>query len=167
MKNKWHASQVRIAQKWLTDTWPELFRPGRDLKPLSLKVHKEILQHATRPAGVSRRAVTEALKRHTRSFGYLFGLSKNTHRFDLDLQLAELISDQHKEWARRTLRRQQKISQAAKRKAFAERKLAPSPLRMSPARRKPDTQITYKKARRRLILKPAPAQATSAANVAA
>ncbi len=166
MKNKWRASQVRAAQQWLQETWPALFSTGRDLKPLSLKVHKSILQHPTRPADISRRALVEALKRHTRSFGYLFGVTKHTHRYDLDLQPVEPIAEQHRQWAQKTLRRQQKLSQAAKRKSTAERVVG-SPLRTPSARKNADTTITYKKARRRLIVKPAMTRNAPTGSVAA
>lgn len=157
MKNKWHANQVKIAQKWLAETWPGLFTPGRDLKPLSLKVHKEILQHPGRPAGAPRRAVTEALKRHTKSFGYLFGLTKHSHRYGLDLAPAEVISEIHKDWAQRTLRRQQKLSQASKRKAARVQPIQ----REHSSRQTTVPQITYKKTRRRLLLKPVQAGGAS------
>jgi len=154
MKNKWQASQVRTAQKWLIETWPELFTPGRDLKPLGLKVHKQILQHPDRPAGASRRAVTEALKRHTRSFGYLFGMTRHTHRVGLDMTPLEAISDEHRQWAHRTLRRFQKLAQASRRKGPRAQQITRKVARARPSVNKAPTQITYKKNRRRLVLKP-------------
>lgn len=162
MKQKWHASQVRIAQKWLAETWPALFTPGRDLKPLSLKVHKDILQHPGRPVGAPRRAVMEALKRHTMSFGYLFGLSKYRDRYGLDLEPVEIVSEKHKEWAQRTLRRKQKIAQASRRKRpfVQSRARATEQVRSSQQRVVP--QVTYKKARRRIILKPIAARSAPA-----
>ncbi|MEM7256480.1 MAG: ProQ/FinO family protein [Pseudomonadota bacterium] len=154
MKTKWQASQVRAAQQWLAETWPALFTPGRDLIPLTIKIHKDILQHPGRPDGVSRRAIVEALSRHTGSFGYLFGMTKHTHRVDLSLQPTELVSEQHKAGAVKALRRQQKIAQAAKRKSApgpGRSLAAPRPRTVTP---KVATQITYKKQRRRLVVKP-------------
>lgn len=166
MKTKWKASQVRAAQKWLADTWPALFTPGRDLKPLTVKVHKEILQHPERPEGIPRRAVVEALNRHTRSFGYLFGLSKHSHRFDLSLQQAEPVAEQHKAWAEKALRRAQKLAQAAKRKNVSRRPFEPSIMRSRTAA-KVAPQITYKKQRRRMVLKPIAARAAPASETVA
>jgi ProP effector len=165
MKNKWNSKQVREAQQWLTATWPQLFENGRDLKPLSLKIHKEILQQPGRPETVSRRALMEALKRHVNSFGYLYGLIKATHRHNLQGEQEELISPAHKQWAKMTLRRAQKLSQATSRRSARNRQVAaPHSRAMAsiadrPARtrtvqkRIPSTQITYKKSRRRVIQK--------------
>ena len=167
MKNKWQASQVRTAQKWLVETWPDLFTPGRDLKPLGLKVHKEILQHPDRPAGAPRRAVVEAPKRHTRSFGYLFGMTRHTHRVGLDLEPLEAVSDEHKQWAFRTLRRLQKLAQASKRRGPRAQPAAGKVARTRPSVSKAPTQITYKKNRRRLVLKPVAQRPAAASDIAA
>ncbi len=158
MKNKWKSNQVRAAQAWLTATWPQLFAAGRDLKPLSLKIHKDILQHPNRPAEISRRALMEALKRHTTSFGYLYGIIKFSHRHNLAGEPEEIIFPAHKQWAKQTLRKAQKLSQATSRRGARNRNVAPvgRPTRVRSAPRKAaDTRITYKKSRRRIAVKPA------------
>ena len=161
MKNKWNSKQVREAQQWLKTSWPQLFENGRDLKPLSLGIHQEILQQPTRPETVSRRALMEALKRHVNSFGYLYGLIKSTHRHNLKGDHEALISPAHKQHAKMTLRRTQKLSQATSRRSGHNRqRTAPLARADKPARTRtvkkdiPSTQITYKKSRRRVIQKP-------------
>ena len=158
MKNKWNSDQVRAAQQWLSATWPHLFEDGRDLKPVTLKIHKEILQQPGRPDSVSRRALMEALKRHVTSFGYLYGVVKSTHRHNLNGEAVELLSPAHKQWAKMTLRRAQKLAQATSKRTARNRRVATPTVRTATPRtvqkHAPDTQITYKKSRRRILLKP-------------
>ena len=157
MKNKWNSKQVRAAQAWLVATWPHLFTSGRDLKPLSLKIHKDILQQPGRPAEVSRRALMEALKRHTTSFGYLYGIIKFTHRHNLTGEQEEVIFPAHKQWAKQTLRKIQKLSQATSRRNARNKNFAPktrAPRVRSIPKKAAETRITYKKQRRRIAAKP-------------
>lgn len=158
MKNKWNSDQVRSAQQWLSATWPHLFEEGRDLQPVTLRIHKEILQQPGRPDSVSRRALMEALKRHVTSFGYLYGVIKSTHRHNLQGEAVELISPAHKQWAKMILRRAQKLAQATSKRSARNRRIAAPAVRTTKTRtvqkRATDTQISYKKSRRSILLKP-------------
>ncbi len=111
MKKKWSSEKVRRTQKWLVERWPDIFTPGRDLRPLTVKIHKDILKHRDENPAVSHRTLREALHRHTRSYGYLYGLLKHTNRFDLDGNQAELILGEHRECARLNLRSMQRKAQ--------------------------------------------------------
>jgi ProP effector len=111
MKNKWSSDKVRIVQKWLVERWPDVFTPAPDLKPLSLDVYKEILQFREDNPQVSTRTLREALKRHTSSYGYLYGMLKYSHRYNLQGEQVEVIAPEHREWAKSTLKVKQKLAQ--------------------------------------------------------
>lgn len=108
MKNKWSGDKVRLIQRWLVVRWPELFKPGPDLLPLALDIHVEILKYRDENPELSRRALAEALKRHTGRFGYLYGLRKNQHRYNLVGKAVQKVSPEHKDLARESLRQLQK-----------------------------------------------------------
>ena len=110
MNKKWSPGKVKQTEKWLRIKWPELFVPGPDLKPLSTSIYKDILAYRSENEDLSGRALREALKRHTTSFGYLYGMMKNTHRVGLDGKPVEPIQAEHRAWASRMLRLLQKIS---------------------------------------------------------
>jgi len=111
MKKKWSSDRVRAVQKWLVESWPEVFTPAPDLKPLSLDIYKEILKFRTDNPELSGRVLREALKRHTSSYGYLYGMLKYSHRYNLSGEQADVIAGEHREWAKSTLKRKQKIAQ--------------------------------------------------------
>lgn len=111
MKKKWSSDKVRIIQKWLIERWPELFAPAPDLKPLALDIYKDILEFRSENPDLSSRVLREALKRHTSSYGYLYGMVKYSHRYNLDGQQAEVIDPEHRVWAKSALRLKQKVAQ--------------------------------------------------------
>jgi len=111
MKKKWSSDKVRAVQKWLKTRWPEVFTQSSDLKPLSLGVYKEILAFREENPALSGRVLREALKRHTTSYGYLYGMTKYSHRYNLSGEQTEVVTPEHREWARATLKRKQKVAQ--------------------------------------------------------
>lgn len=111
MKNKWSPKKVRKIQEWLISRWPDLFEARADQLPLSLSIHKEILKHRGDNPELSCRLLSEALKRHVTSYGYLYGMQKNTHRVDLEGNKVDTVSAEHRKWARNTLRVKQKLAQ--------------------------------------------------------
>lgn len=108
---KWSSAKVKKVQQWLVESWPELFTPGPDSLPLSLDVHKEILKYREQNPELSRRTLDEALNRHTKSFGYLYGLCKHKQRFNLVGKAVQDVEVEQKEKARATLREMQRIAQ--------------------------------------------------------
>jgi len=108
MNKKWSSQKVKEAQRWIIKRWPESFSPGSNLRPLSLNIHKDILAHRNESPLLSSRVVREVLKRHTTSFGYLYGLLEHDHRYDLDNNPAGEVSAEHRGWAKETLRQKQK-----------------------------------------------------------
>ena len=116
MKKKWSSDKVRSIQKWLVERWPELFTPAPDMKPLSLDIYKDILEFRNENPNLSARVLREALKRHTSSFGYLYGMLKYSHRYNLSGEQADVIDSGHREWAKNTLKVKQRIAQKVRKK---------------------------------------------------
>jgi len=144
MNKKWSSEKVKEAQRWIIKRWPESFTQGPDLQPLSLNIHKELLTFRSENPQLSSRVVREVLKRHTTSYGYLYGLTKNSHRYNLENKPVEEVSAEHKAWARETLRKKQKLAQ----KVRKERR------NLVKAAGKPTAKDSPKQARRKLV-KPA------------
>jgi len=116
MKNKkWSADKVKAVQAWVINRWPDLFTPGPDLKPLALKVHKQILEHRDENPMLTRRVVEEVLNRHTSSFGYLYGLLKHRDRVDLNNAPVGEVSLEQRRFARATLKTRQRAQQKMRR----------------------------------------------------
>ena len=162
MKKKWSSDKVKEVQRWLIKRWPDSFTQGPDLRPLSLQIHKDLLKFRGENPQLSGRVLNEVLKRHTTSYGYLYGLSKNDKRYDLDGNPVGEVTPAHRAWARSTLKLKQKEAQRIRkedRKSFKEqRKKLPAltESRSRPASRTGDSPsaspvIKYKQARRKLI----------------
>ena len=111
MKKKWSSDKVRLVQKWLVERWPDVFTPSADLKPPSLSVYKDILECRLENPELSGRVLREALKRHTTSYGYLYGMLKYSHRYSLNGEQVEAIAPEHRAWAKNTLKLKQKVAQ--------------------------------------------------------
>ncbi len=114
MNKKWSSKKVKSIQEWLAERWPQVFAPGPDRKPLTLDIHKKILEHRADNAELSGRALDEALKRHMSSHGYLYGMLKYSHRYDLEGNKVEPINPLHRKWAGQVLRAKQKEAQRAR-----------------------------------------------------
>ena len=120
MKKKWSSNKVKEAQRWITKRWPEIFTQGPDLPPLSLQIHKELLNYRSENPALSSRIVREVLKRHTNSYGYLYGMLKSNSRYDLGKNRVGEVSAEHRRWARETLRKKQKLAQKVRRDAVKQ-----------------------------------------------
>jgi len=157
MNKKWSSDKVKEVQRWIIKRWPESFTQGPDLRPLSLNIHKDLLAHRSENPQLSSRVVREVLKRHTTSYGYLYGLTKNSHRYDLENKPVAEVSPEHKAWARETLRKKQKLAQKIRKDRRNELKTSGKvPARVTlkkstPAGKSSAPVIKYKQARRKLI----------------
>ena len=158
MKNKWSAKKVKRLQLWLAARWPQLFSVRPDQVPLSLSIHKEILKHRNENPDLSCRLLNEALKRHVTSYGYLYGMQKHSHRYDLDGQQVGRVSAMHCAWAKRTLRVKQKLAQKVRKEKITNLRVT----KISHVVREADCEsntsiratspvIRYKPSRRRFI----------------
>jgi len=117
MKKKWSSDKVKEVQRWMIKRWPDSFTQGPDLRPLSLQVHKDLLKYRDENPLLSGRVLREVLKRHTTSYGYLYGLSKHNKRYDLEGKPVGDVSPEHREWARNTLKLKQKEAQRIRKEA--------------------------------------------------
>ena len=89
------------------------FPPFRDCLPLAIGIDKQVI---ARQPDLPRKVLRIALGQHTNSLRYLKTLEKATHRFDLDGQPAEALTDEHRKHAATTLRERFK-KEADQRKA--------------------------------------------------
>lgn len=119
MKNKWSPQKVKQIQLWLAERWPQLFAVRPDQVPLSLSIHKEILEYRSENPDLSGRLLNEALKRHVTGYGYLYGMQKHAHRYDLEGTKVGTVSAIHRVWARNTLRLKQKLAQKVRKEKLA------------------------------------------------
>jgi len=162
MNKKWSPGKVKQTEKWLREKWPELFAPGPDLKPLSTGIFKEILAYRSENDQLSGRVLREALKRHTTSFGYLYGMLKNTHRVNLNGEAVEPIKAEHRDWASKTLRLLQKIGKKSRKpsgnrmgpKKPGSKRIQALPRKERVSRERTAPLIKYKPTRRRVLITP-------------
>ncbi len=90
------------------------FPSFRDCLPLAIGIDKQLV---ARQSELSRKLLRIALGQHTNSLRYLKSLEKATHRFDLDGQQGEALTDEHRKHAATTLRERFK-KEAGQRKAL-------------------------------------------------
>lgn len=162
MKNKWSPKKVKEIQAWLAERWPGLFATRPDQLPLSLSIHKEILQFRHENPDLSCRLLNEALKRHVTGYGYLYGMQKHTHRYDLEGNKVGTVSTLHRAWAKNTLRVKQKLAQKVRKekiaslKSMQKAKLVRKPVCENRAVTKPTGPvIRYKPSRKKRIIREA------------
>lgn len=103
----------------------EQFEVFRDCKPLAIGIDKQLL---ARLPGLEKKVLRVALSLHTHSMRYLKGMEKATHRFDLEGQPADPVTDEHRQHASDTIRErlkkqaeERRAKQKAEKEAEAER----------------------------------------------
>ncbi|MBA4111369.1 MAG: hypothetical protein C0487_17455 [Leptothrix sp. (in: Bacteria)] len=79
----------------LRQLFPALFDGAP--KPLKLRIQADIQERA--PGVFTKQVLSAFLRRHTGNHAYLVALSKATHRFDLDGQPGDEISEEHRKAA--------------------------------------------------------------------
>jgi ProP effector len=92
----------------------------RDSQPLSIGIDKVLLK---RLPGLEKKVLRIALSLHTHTLRYLRAVEKSSHRFDLEGNPAEAISDEHRQHASETIRerlKKQAEERRAKQKAAQE-----------------------------------------------
>ena len=77
------------------------FAAFRDCLPMAIGIDKQIL---VRLPGIDRKVLRLALGLHTHSMRYLKAMEKATHRFDLDGNPGEEVSEAHRNHAAEVLR---------------------------------------------------------------
>jgi ProP effector len=84
----------------------------RDCLPLAIGIDKQLLE---RQAELPRKLLRIALGQHTNSLRYLKILEKSTHRYDLDGQQGDALTDEHRKHAATVLRERFKKEADARR----------------------------------------------------
>lgn len=102
----------------LRQHFPALF--AGPAKPFKLRIQQDIQARA--PGVFSKGTLSAYFRRHTGSTAYLIGLSKATHRFDLDGQPAGELSDEHKQAALAELARRRQITREREQQAHAQQR---------------------------------------------
>ncbi len=100
----------------LLKTLQALFPVFRDYSPLSIGIDKQIL---ARQPEIERKTLRIALGIHTNSLRYLKTMEKATHRFDIDGNAGDEVTDEHRKHAAEIMRERFK-KEAERRKAQRE-----------------------------------------------
>ncbi|MEO6917661.1 MAG: ProQ/FinO family protein [Collimonas sp.] len=115
---------ARVLLKELQDK----FAVFRDYLPLAIGIDKQLI--ALSPE-INRKTLRIALGMHTNSLRYLKGMEKATHRFDLEGNSTDEVTDVHRTHATETLRErfkknaeQRKLQRAAEAAQLAAEKAA-------------------------------------------
>lgn len=106
------AQDARALLKTLQSSFPVFI----DYAPLAIGIDKQLL--ARRP-DIERKVLRIALGMHTNSLRYLKTMEKATHRLDLDGNVGDEVTDEHRKHASEILRERFK-KEAERRKAQRE-----------------------------------------------
>ncbi|MFM2329975.1 MAG: hypothetical protein RLZZ494_2078 [Pseudomonadota bacterium] len=107
----------------LKQLFPALFDGAP--KPLKLRIQADI-QTRTQNR-FSKKLLSVVLSRHTGATGYLVALTKATHRFDLDGQPVDTVTDEHRQVAQAELDRRRAITAERRAAERAAQKPAGAP----------------------------------------
>jgi sRNA-binding protein len=102
----------------LRQHFPALF--AGPAKPFKLRIQQDIQARA--PGVFSKATLSAYFRRHTGSTAYLIGLTKATHRFDLDGQPAGELTEEHKQLAQAELTRRRQITREREQQAQAQQR---------------------------------------------
>lgn len=106
------AQDARALLKTLQSSFPVF----NDYAPLAIGIDKQLL---TRRPDIERKVLRIALGMHTNSLRYLKTMEKATHRLDLDGNVGDEVTDEHRKHASEILRERFK-KEAERRKAQRE-----------------------------------------------
>ncbi len=106
-----HQEKPSLDPRGLLSKLQEISPTFRDYKPVALRIDKSIME---RFPELERKIVRIAMRMHTTSTRYLKALEKDTHRYDLDGNQCEEITQEHREYAARTLK--ERFAEVARRK---------------------------------------------------
>lgn len=90
----------KVLVDWLSVKYPHTFNPD-DAKPLAIGIGKILLDEL--PEGITAENFHYAMKWYTRSIAYFKAVIKNTHRFNLQGEPVEEISEASKRYANASL----------------------------------------------------------------
>lgn len=98
----------QVCAQQLKQRFPGLFAGAP--KPLKLRIQADI--QAAAPGVFTKQVLSAFLRRHTGSTGYLIALTRATHRFDLNGQPVDELSEEHRQAARDELNRRRELTEA-------------------------------------------------------
>ncbi|MBN9344248.1 MAG: ProQ/FinO family protein [Candidatus Paracaedimonas acanthamoebae] len=104
--------EIKVALRWLYEQFPACFNP-KDLKPLKLNIDKDLFSFLEKENSPSKVKLRDALTYFTSNVHYLKAIINGTHRYDLNGQQAEEITQEQKDFAQNKL---EKILQSIKTK---------------------------------------------------
>ncbi|OJX14355.1 MAG: hypothetical protein BGO77_05765 [Caedibacter sp. 37-49] len=101
---------IKTALGWLYEKFPACFNP-KDLKPLKLKIDKDLYLLLKQEGAPSKSQLRDALAYYTRNIDYLKTVINGKHRYDLEGQQMQEITQDQIDFAQEKL---EKILQAIK-----------------------------------------------------
>lgn len=90
--------EIKTTLAWLCEEFPFCFSP-KEIKPLKLNIDKDLLPFLEKEGTPSKAKLKEALTFYTNNFHYLEAVIKDTHRYDLEGNQAEEITQEQKTYA--------------------------------------------------------------------
>lgn len=115
---------IKETLTWLYEHFPDCFNL-ETLKPLKLNIDKDIYPYLEQEGALSKIKVRVALKYYTSNLDYLKALINGTHRYDLEGQQIEEITQEQKAFARVKLAeilQSMKAKKHHKNKSFSQQK---------------------------------------------
>ena len=103
---------IKVTLAWLYEQFPSCFNQN-ELKPLKLNIDKDLLPFLEKENSPSKAKLRDALTYYTNNIHYLKAVINGTHRYDLDGQQVEEITQKQKDFAHDKL---EKILQSIKAK---------------------------------------------------
>lgn len=104
--------EIKVALRWLYEQFPACFNP-EDLKPLKLNIDKDLFSFLEKENSPSKVKLRDALTYFTSNVYYLRTIINGTHRYDLDGQQVQEITQEQRDFAHDKL---EKILQSIKAK---------------------------------------------------
>lgn len=114
------------ASRALLKRLQEQFEVFRECRPLAIGIDKQLL---AKMPDLEKKVLRLTLRHHTNSVRYLKSVEKGTHRFDLEGNQSDALTDEHRQHAAETLKERfkkdaerRRSQQAAEREAEAEKR---------------------------------------------
>jgi sRNA-binding protein len=90
--------ETKITLAWLYEEFPLCFNP-KEIKPLKLNIDKELFPFLEKEGSPSKAKLRDALTFYTNNIHYLEAIIKSTHRYDLEGNQVQEITQEQKAYA--------------------------------------------------------------------
>lgn len=104
---------IKTALRWLYEKFPVCFNP-KDLKPLKLNIDKDLYLLLKQEGALSKSQLRDALAYYTRNIDYLKTVINGTHRYDLEGQQVQEITQDQIDFAQKKLHKTLQLIKAKK-----------------------------------------------------